>query len=124
MKRAREAYKLAIVGSRTFTDKNLFNSTLEKYIIDHGLPTTIVSGGAAGADTLAERWAVAHGIATEIYKPDWKKHGKAAGVLRNTDIVANCTHMIAFPSKRGKGTQDSIKKAIARGIDVKVVKID
>lgn len=31
--------------------------------------------------------------------------------MRNTDIVNECTHMIAFPSVNGKGTQDSIGKA-------------
>ena len=74
-----------------------------------------MSGGAKGADTLAENWAEEYGIPITIFRPDWKAYGKAAGPIRNTDIVNECTHMIAFPSVKGKGTQDSIKKAKENG---------
>jgi hypothetical protein len=120
-KRERGAYKLAIVGARTFNDVALFESTMKEYVLKHGLPSMVVSGGARGADELGERWANAQGIPTIILKPDWKKHGKAAGLLRNTDIVNACTHMIAFPSKTGKGTQDSIRKAKKQNIELLVI---
>lgn len=120
-KRERETYKLAIVGARTFNDTALFESTMKEYVSKHGLPSVVVSGGARGADELGKCWADAQGIPTLILKPDWKKHGKAAGVLRNTDIVNACTHMIAFPSKTGKGTQDSIRKAKAQNIELLVI---
>jgi hypothetical protein len=47
-----------------------------------------------------------------VFKPNWNL-GKAAGILRNTDIVNECTHIIGFPSKNGRGTQDSMRKALA-----------
>lgn len=121
VKREREAYTLAIVGARTFNNVEVFESVLNEYVQEHGLPAHFVSGGAEGADTLGERWAVANEIpVVTILKPDWKKHGKAAGIIRNTDIVNTCTHMIAFPSKTGKGTQDSIRKATKMGKEVLV----
>lgn len=125
MKRARETYKLAIVGWRKFNDKVLFNKVLEDYTKEHGFPSLVVSGGAKGADTFAERWAISHGIPTKILEPDWDTHGKRAAIKRNTDIVKACTHMIAFPSKNKKGgTQDSIRKAKKLGINVLEIKID
>ena len=106
------------------TDPALFCQAMDDWIEEHGKPDVIVSGGARGADTLAEQWAQRNSVPCQVFKPDWKRHGKAAGILRNTDIVNNCTHMLAFPSRRGKGTQDSIKKARRAEKDVHVTWID
>jgi len=43
----------------------------------------LVSGGAKGADTLAERFAKELGIDCEVFLADWNKHGKAAGFIHN-----------------------------------------
>lgn len=102
---------LAIVGSRNMNNHELFNQTMQEFISTYGVPSLVISGGADGADSLGEKWARKMNIPLTIYYPEWTKYGKAAGILRNTDIVQNCTHMIAFPSSKGKGTQDSIKKA-------------
>jgi hypothetical protein len=40
-----------------------------------------------------------------------KKYGKSAGFKRNVDIIKAATHVIAFPSIYGKGTQHSINLA-------------
>ena len=116
--------KLAIVGSRTFTDKNLFNDGLNKFIEKHGKPDLIVSGGAKGADTLGENYAKENNIPTQIFYPNWKKYGKKAGILRNKDIVDNCTHILAFPSKNGVGTQDTIRKGEVTNKEMMVFYID
>jgi hypothetical protein len=102
---------LAIVGYRGFTDETVFMETMQAFVAKYGLPELVVSGGAAGADTMGELWAAICGIPTRILTPDWRRYGRAAGLMRNTDIVAACTHMVAFPSIHGKGTQDSIRKA-------------
>jgi hypothetical protein len=101
---------LAIVGSRTFTGS--IDQETTEFILKYGKPSLIVSGGARGVDTLAKLFAKKHQIPFKEFLPDWKKNGKGAGLLRNTDIVKACTHMIAFPDKNGgKGTRDSIRKA-------------
>lgn len=73
--------KIAIVGSRTFEDYDL----LKQSIPLDGV-TTVVSGGAKGADALAERFAEEHGFDMLVFKPDYKTHGKAAPFIRNGDI--------------------------------------
>lgn len=98
--------KLAIVGSRTFTDYDL----LEKTILQHFKIEDIkgiISGGAIGADTLAEQFAKKHSIPITILKPDWSL-GKGAGFLRNTDIVKAVDTVIAFWDGVSKGTKNSI----------------
>lgn len=113
-----EGLVLGISGWRKFNDYDLFRQELVKAVneFDAGEITAIVSGGARGADALAERFAREHKIPIHIFKPDWKQLGKSAGPLRNADIVAKCTHLLAFPNlEEGKGTQDAIKKARAKG---------
>jgi hypothetical protein len=107
--------KLAIVGSRNYTNYTQFSTFLQSAlstwsITPHNL-VEIVSGGAQGADLMAEKWAREHKIPIKIFKPDWNKWGKSAGPLRNQQIIEYATHVVAFPSKDGRGTQDSISRA-------------
>lgn len=104
--------KLAIVGSRDFQDYDLFKVCLQDALSLWQLePSTIISGGARGADTLAERYAKEIDAPIKNFIPLWDLYGRAAGPMRNTDIIKEATHVVAFPSIAGKGTQDSIKKA-------------
>jgi len=110
--------KVAIVGSRNFSDYLLLKATLDK--LDF-VPTEIISGGAIGADSLGERYAKEHNIVTNIFLPNWAEHGKKAGFLRNSDIVEASDLVIAFWDSESKGTLDSINKAKKLGKDVQVV---
>ncbi|MCR4662865.1 MAG: DUF2493 domain-containing protein [Endomicrobiaceae bacterium] len=82
--------KIVIAGSRTITDMNI----LVKVIKLSGYKITeqdeIVSGGARGVDTLAEMYAKNKGIPLKIFKPDWNKYGKSAGVIRNYEMAKYC----------------------------------
>ena len=71
-------------------------------------PECIISGGAKGADSLARQYANEHAIAIVEYKPEWDKYGRAAGFIRNTDIVNNSDMIIAFWDGKSKGTKHSI----------------
>ena len=102
--------KLAIVGSRNYTDYETFKSAVSRVVEKEDI-THVISGGASGVDKLAEKWAKDNNIQLIVFTANWKKYGKGAGPLRNTQIVEECDYMIAFPSKSGRGTQDSIRKA-------------
>ena len=101
---------LAIVGSRTFDNYDILKNKINTFIESYGIPDMIISGGAKGADTLARKYATDNNIKMIEFLPDWTL-GKHAGLLRNTEIIKLSTHVIAFPSKNGSGTQDSINKA-------------
>lgn len=122
-----EMLSLAIVGSRDFHNYDRFlegiNEALEEWELTIDNIGKIVSGGAKGADSLAERFAKDYSIECKIFLPEWDKLGKKAGLLRNTDIVNAATYMIAFPSKDSKGTFDSINKAKTKNIPLKVINI-
>jgi len=110
--------KVAVIGSRNFNDYELVKTTLSPLNI-----TLLVSGGAKGADSFGERYANENNIETLIFKPDWEKHGKAAGMIRNTDIVNNADTIIAFWDGESKGTKDSITKAEKLGKNIIIVNI-
>ena len=103
--------KLAIVGSRTFNDYNLLELTVKA---NYDVPniSQIISGGACGADKLAEHFAKNNNIETTIYKPDWNKYGKRAGYMRNVDIINAADHVLAFWDGNSKGTKHDIDIAI------------
>lgn len=103
--------KISIIGSRSFDDEQLFKETLQSLISGIDSPITIISGGAKGADSFAADFAIMNNYLLVIYKPDWRKHGKAAGVIRNTQIVSESDIVIAFWDGESKGTLDSINKA-------------
>lgn len=108
-------HKIAVVGSRSFVDYELLESILCDYIINRygTMPgdCLIVSGGARGADGLSERFALDHGIETLIFEADWSKYGRAAGMVRNKNIVNNADVVFAFWDEKSKGTKNSIDLA-------------
>lgn len=103
--------RLAVIGSRDFDDYEILEYILDSVRMTQLPFDCIVSGGAGGADTLAEDYADKHGIEKDIYYPDWKQYGKAAGFIRNTDIWTNADYGIAFWDGKSKGTAHSFKIA-------------
>ena len=102
--------KLAIVGSRTFDDYHFFQQSIcKKFIIPY--IGCIVSGGAKGTDTLAEKFAHAHEIPTMIFLPEWDVYGKRAGFIRNEKIIKYADEVIAFWDGKSRGTKSSIDLA-------------
>lgn len=116
-------YSLGLVGSRHFTDFKMFENTVDSLTSEIGMPTRIVSGGAPGADKLAERYASLHNLDMIIHKSEWSKHGQGAGPMRNTLIVRDSDRLIAFRASDSVGTNDTIKKAIAAKKPVKIIEV-
>ena len=115
---------LAIVGSRNYTNYSSFAQIVETWVKENGQPSQIISGGARGVDSMAKKYAIEKKIQFVEYEAEWKKYGKQAGPIRNRKIVENCTHILALPSKKGKGTQITISFAEKKGRYIKVIYID
>ena len=110
---------LAVIGSREMKDHALFEREMSKWVAEYGAPDEIVSGGARGADTLGARYAREKGIILAVFRPDYNRYpGHIAPLMRNTQIIEYCTHILAFPSRAGRGTQDSLRKAGSRPAQV------
>lgn len=72
----------------------------------------VVSGGALGVDRLGESMALAAGKKTHVIRPDWKKFGRRAGMLRNAEIIDMADEVHAFWNGTSPGTAGAI--AIAK----------
>lgn len=106
--------KVSVVGSRDFDDYKLMRETLDELDIH-----LIVSGGAIGADQLAERYAEEENINTMVFLPDWNTYGKSAGFVRNRDIIFNGDAVVAFWDGESKGTLSSIN--LSRKMNKKLI---
>ena len=112
-------FHVGIVGARAMTDYGVFKPIIDAWIAAHGRPDVIVSGGAVGADSLAERYAEEHDIAMIMHLPKFFLPSPQRYYERNRDIVDDSDYIIAFPSlKLGKdyhntrgGTQHTMRYA-------------
>jgi hypothetical protein len=117
--------RLAISGWRGMTTRDhlpIFQQAMEDLIVTHNqIPVLVITGGARGADAMGEQWAKDHDIELKVLTPEYSKYGSKAPLLRNTEIVRECTHLLAFPHASGSGTQDAIRKAMKTDKIVSVV---
>lgn len=81
----------------------------------------IIQGGALGADRFAREWAVRNKVPHEEFPADWKRYGRAAGPLRNGDMLCRGRPdlVVAFPG--GAGTAGMV--ALSRKAHVAVSEI-
>lgn len=108
--------RVAIVGSRNLS------VDIGKYIPKN--ITALVSGGAKGIDTLAERWADRNNIPKLIIKPDYDTYGRSAPIRRNRTIVENADFVLAIWDGKSRGTKFTIDYAKERGIPVQIVLLE
>lgn len=105
--------KLLIAGSRSVTKLEL-----EKYLPEN--VDCIITGGAAGVDTIAEKYADERGIFKIIIKPEYRLYGRAAPLMRNIAMVDMCDTVMAFWDGISKGTKHTIDYAKSSGKEVMV----
>lgn len=96
--------KLIVAGTRTFNDYNLVKVTLS--VITN--ITEIVSGKAAGADSLGEQYAIEHNIPIKEFPADWLYYGKQAGILRNKQMGDYADELVVFWDGSSRGTSHMI----------------
>jgi hypothetical protein len=113
--------RLLVCGSRDYWDVNRLTDLLCQ-IHEKRPITTLIHGGARGADRLAGEWAKNRKIPIEEYLADWNKEGKKAGPLRNIYMLVT-SHPdagIAFfgPDYTGSGTEHMVKLLKDTGIPV------
>jgi hypothetical protein len=103
-----ETVAVAVVGSRNFSDLEL----VRKYVASlayHDDRAIIVTGGARGVDEAAEATALDYSLLVQVIKPDWERHGKAAGPIRNEQIVRVSDEVVAFWDGKSRGTKSTIE---------------
>lgn len=75
-----------------------------------------------GADTIAGYVWTEFGGEVEVHDADWERYGKAAGNIRNQEMVELGAYLcLAFPMKQSTGTFDCIRRAENAGIPVQTI---
>ncbi len=96
--------KLLIVGSRSITDFDL--SPHIPADVD-----TVISGGANGIDSLAEKYADRHRLSKYILRPRYDLYGRAAPLKRNEQMIAMADAVLVIWDGHSRGTQYSLNCA-------------
>ena len=112
-------YRVIICGSRHWQDAVPIADLVAR------LPagTTVIHGGAPGADSLAAHYAAARHLPVEAIPADWKRFGPRAGPLRNRQMLASgvdAVYAFRLPGA-SSGTDDMIRIARAAKVPVKIV---
>lgn len=120
-----DAFFCLVVGSRSFEDYHMLADKLDLYLKNQR-KVVIVSGGARGADALAERYAKERGLQCIIFPADWSRLGKRAGYIRNKEMHEFVSKMkkrgcVAFWNGISKGTRHSIELSGEYKTPVKIV---
>lgn len=144
--------RVLVCGSREWDDEPIVFNVLDGYLeqqrytnrfLPNDEPLVVIQGGAKGADAIAAAWGCENtDVRHEQYPADWATHGKAAGPLRNQqmldegkpdvviafkdafqpDIPDNVVIGDLYTVRRPKGgTEDMVRRAKAAGIPVYIV---
>lgn len=120
-------FHLAIVGTRTFTNKDFFNQMIDNRI-NRLSPNTIlwiVTGDAPGADQLAREYCASNVfIQSIVCYAKWELYGNKAGPIRNANIIEHADELIAFWDHNSKGTKNTIDLAQKKGIPVTIYAVE
>ena len=100
--------KLLIIGSRSIVDFDL-----EDHVPDD--VDLIISGGARGMDTVAERYADSHSIEKHIIRPQYERYGRGAPLKRNEEMVELCDAVLAVWDGNSRGTKYTLDYARKKG---------
>lgn len=108
--------KLLIVGSRSIK-----NFDLSEYIPKE--TELIISGGATGIDSIAEKYADDHRISKLIIRPRYDLFGKAAPLKRNEEMVNFCDEVLVVWDGVSRGTMFTVNYAKKCNKNTTVIKI-
>lgn len=126
--------RVLVCGSRDWDDRSAVSAALfgQFALAGDDPDVVVIEGGARGADACAAEWARNFASEHEQYPARWDKHGKAAGPIRNQQMLdeGKPEIVVAFKDRfqrdeigatpRG-GTEDMVRRAKAAGIPTYVI---
>ncbi len=101
----RGSFRVLVTGSRNWRNTRLITAALDELRAGHGDRLVVVHGACpTGADHIAATWCQRTGTTVERHPADWATHGRAAGPIRNTEMVTAGAQMcLAFIAGHSPG---------------------
>ena len=121
---------IIVTGSRDWTNGATIEKVVAALVQEFSTDIHIVHGAAKGADKHFAWYAYKHGIPTEnihAYPADWKQYGKAAGMIRNREMLdkyPDADLVVAFPLLTSIGTCGMINEARKRGFTIRIYDVN
>lgn len=107
---------LLIVGSRSINEFDL-----SEYIPDD--TELIISGGAKGMDSIAEKYADSNNISKLILRPKYKLYGRAAPIKRNEEMVNIADAVLIIWDGRSNGAKYTAEYAKRKNKMLRIISI-
>jgi len=106
-----------VCGGLSFADKARLFDALDRIHRVHPI-SRVIHGAAKGADNLAKWWASERGISCRAYPADWQRFRKAAGPIRNAEMLAEGKPELVVAFDGGKGTANMVQQAKSAGVPI------
>ena len=120
-------FYMLVAGSRTFNDYELLKRKCDHLLQNQKGRIHVVSGGAKGADTLAERYARERNYELHVFPADWDTFGKSAGYRRNEEMhkfISQFTKRgcVCFWDGQSKGTEHNFRLCEQYNNSLRIIK--
>lgn len=107
--------RVVICGSRQVTNpdevRSAISTAAQKFAAAGGEIDVVMSGQAAGPDTIGAYLAEANGIKVEKYPAEWDVYQRRAGIVRNEKMAETMDACIAIWDGKSRGTNNMIQLA-------------
>lgn len=121
--------RILVTGSREWENntrnKLMFNSAMDLVMRGYDVDNIelVIGDCPTGLDLIAREWVGFFGFKHKVFYADWTQHGKAAGPLRNQEMVDYISDVpisiaVAFPmpGAGNRGTTDCTNRVLREGI--------
>lgn len=116
-------FRILVCGDRNWTNYSAIRNTLKRFC-DGKKNVVVIDGACRGADNLGHKAAKALGFKWQRFPADWTLHGKAAGPIRNREMVEKGKPelVLAFHNNidQSRGTRDMLYAAKEAGVTTKL----
>lgn len=101
--------KAVIAGSRSIRKYKIIERLIKECPFYNQI-TEIISGGAAGVDSMAIHFATKNEIPYKVLHTDLEKYGKKAESIRNTEMIKYGDMLIVIWDGKNKQVRELIKR--------------
>ena len=109
--------RVLVCGGRNFADRTFAFMVLGKVHARRSI-TTVIEGGARGADAMGRLWANRNGIEVATYEADWELYRGRAGFVRNAKMLRDGRPQLVIAFEGGNGTAHMVKIARQENVGV------